>query len=423
MTPPEADVALVLEGTYPYAIGGVSTWADGLVRGLPDVRFGVAHLYAGEPPRGAAYALPANVVWHVDLQLPERLDAVDPGAVAAAVPPHRLAHALSTGFAGLVGAALKRGRGVPLVVTEHGVAWREIERGAPELETGLRLVGRDVSGGNPCASRAGWTRLFQDYARTAYAAADHVTTVTAANLPHQRALGHTGTEVIPNGVPAPEAVGPLTGAERGRLDGSARLPASARVGLVGRVTPLKDIHAFVRAAAAVLREHPGGRFYVVGPTDDRPYAASCRALADRLGVGDRVHLTGAQPAALWHRHLDVVALTSRSEAEPLALLEAMAHRTPTVAPDVGGCRDLLTGGDAPPGGLVVDPEAEGGTARAIGRLLASGALRDRLARGGEIRAARRSAAAVARRYGAVYTRLGAADGTEVGERARSISGR
>ncbi|MEM7789248.1 MAG: DUF3492 domain-containing protein, partial [Bacteroidota bacterium] len=106
----EADVALVLEGTYPYAVGGVSTWTDGLIRALPDVRFGIVHLHAGEPPRRAAFELPANVAWHADRRLPDALDAVDPEALAASVPPHRLAHALSTGFAGLVGAAMARRR-------------------------------------------------------------------------------------------------------------------------------------------------------------------------------------------------------------------------------------------------------------------------------------------------------------------------
>ena len=32
-------VALVSEGTYPYAMGGVSVWCDQLIRGLPDYRW------------------------------------------------------------------------------------------------------------------------------------------------------------------------------------------------------------------------------------------------------------------------------------------------------------------------------------------------------------------------------------------------
>ncbi len=405
---PRADVALVLEGTWPYAIGGVSTWVDGLVRGLPGVRFGVAHLYAGDAPGPARLAVPENVVWRRDLGLPDDLAAVDPGALAAAMPEAGLVHALSTGFAGLVGAEARRQRGVPLVVTEHGVYWHEIDRGAPELETGLRVLGADVSGGNPCASRAGWVARFQDYARAAYAAADVVTTVTEANRALQSVVGFDDAIVIPNGVRRPLGEGPLGADELARLDPSARLAADFRVGFVGRVTPLKDVHAVVRAVARLPA--PGARLHLIGPTDDPEYAQSCRALAERLGVADRVHLTGVQPVGLWLRHLDAVALASRSEAEPLALLEAMAAGVPVVAPDVGGVRALVAGGGGPPAGVVLDaaPDLAPPLADALGRLAASPPLRARLGGAGRQRAASRSVEAVARQYGALYQRLGVA---------------
>ena len=45
-------VALINEGTYPYAGGGVSTWCDHLVRGLPGVRWHLVSIVAGDnaPP-------------------------------------------------------------------------------------------------------------------------------------------------------------------------------------------------------------------------------------------------------------------------------------------------------------------------------------------------------------------------------------
>ena len=61
--PQRADVCLVLEGTYPYVEGGVSTWVHDLIGGLPDLRFALVHV---GPERGACtrmhYSLPANVV-------------------------------------------------------------------------------------------------------------------------------------------------------------------------------------------------------------------------------------------------------------------------------------------------------------------------------------------------------------------------
>ena len=331
--------------------------------------------------------------------------------MARSVPPTPVVHALSAGFAGLVGAAVKRGRGGRLLVTEHGVAWHEVAEGAPELETGLRLVGADQSAGDACASRALWVERFQDMARAVYAAADHVTTVTAANRPLQAAVGCPRAEVIPNGTAPPTRLGPLDAEEVARLDARAGRPAALRVGFVGRVTPLKDVAAFVRVAAAV----PGAAFFAVGPAEDAGYLAECGALAGRLGV--EVAFTGSQPVDLWLRHLDVVVLTSRSEAEPLALLEAMAHGTPVVTLGVGGCRALVAGGAAPSGGLVVAPprpddvvpDAAPALAEAVVRLARDPALRRRLGAAGRTRAAGRTVAAVAARYAEVYAALAADD--------------
>ncbi len=389
-----------------------------MIRGLPDVRFGVVHLHAGQSPGPPRLAIPDNVVWRCDLGLPDDLAAIDPARLAASVPEAGLVHALSTGFAGLVAAQVKRQRGVPFVLTEHGIYWHEIAQGAPELETGLRVLGADVSGGNPCASRAGWVERFQAFARTAYAAADVVTTVTEANRSLQAALGLTDATVIPNGVRRPQAVRPLSDSEIGRLHPSARLGAAFRVGFVGRVTPLKDIHALLRAFARFAKGTPDARLFLIGPADDPAYAAGCAALAARLGIAERVHATGLQPVGDWLRLLDAVVLTSRSEAEPLALLEAMAHGVPVVAPDVGGIRALVTGGAAAPAGLVLDVPApdparlgaeagdrDAALADALGLLARSPGLRRALGDAGRARTLGRTTEAVAQRYGAIYRQV------------------
>ena len=58
-----ADVCLVLEGTYPFVMGGVSQWVHHLVRELPDVSFGVVHISPrrGYYAEGPVYELPDNV--------------------------------------------------------------------------------------------------------------------------------------------------------------------------------------------------------------------------------------------------------------------------------------------------------------------------------------------------------------------------
>jgi len=58
-----ADVCLVLEGTYPYVAGGVSSWVHELIRSLPRLSFALVHI---GPQAGAyaglRYAMPPNVV-------------------------------------------------------------------------------------------------------------------------------------------------------------------------------------------------------------------------------------------------------------------------------------------------------------------------------------------------------------------------
>jgi polysaccharide biosynthesis protein PelF len=65
-TAAEADIALLLEGTYPYVRGGVSSWVHALIQGFPRYRFAVVFL--GSKPgdyQGVQYRLPENLV-HVE---------------------------------------------------------------------------------------------------------------------------------------------------------------------------------------------------------------------------------------------------------------------------------------------------------------------------------------------------------------------
>lgn len=359
------DVCLILEGSYPYVTGGVSAWVHDLVTGMPDVEFSVAHVRDEDASAARlAYTLPENVVSLVEVPFdPER-----ESAPADAVPEAEIYHALLTGPAGSLAARAARERGSRLLLTEHGLAWREAPLGSPKC----------IHGTGPAIPRgadrrdviARYARRVLEQARETYGEAAVITTVCAENARLQRSQGASPTlqRVIPNAVARVAAAAPADAVPR-------------RIGFVGRVVPIKDVHTFLRACLQVAGEDRDAEFFVIGPLDhDREYAASCVSLAEELGLD--VTFTGETDPAPWYRTLDTVALTSISEAQPLALLEAMAHGLPVVATAVGGCPELVGGA-----GLLTPARNPRATARALLRL-ADPELRARLGATGRERARR-----------------------------------
>ena len=75
------DVMLLLEGTFPYVSGGVSSWVNQIVRGFPEYRFGAVVLGSRPEDYGdMRYALPDNFV---HLEVHHVQDVHEPPAVAS----------------------------------------------------------------------------------------------------------------------------------------------------------------------------------------------------------------------------------------------------------------------------------------------------------------------------------------------------
>ena len=76
-----ADIGLLLEGTYPYIRGGVSSWVHQIISGLPDIRFAVVFIGSEPGMYGPAqYQFPPNVT-HVETHyLLHRQTISKPGA-------------------------------------------------------------------------------------------------------------------------------------------------------------------------------------------------------------------------------------------------------------------------------------------------------------------------------------------------------
>jgi glycosyltransferase involved in cell wall biosynthesis len=103
--------------------------------------------------------------------------------------------------------------------------------------------------------------------------------------------------------------------------------------VVARLHPQKDVPTFLDAFAKVASERSDVRAAIVG---EGPLEAELATRIDALGLRRRVRLVGPSEYAVDELNAaDVVALTSRWEAIPLVVTEAMQLGRPVVATDVG----------------------------------------------------------------------------------------
>ncbi|WP_437880231.1 GT4 family glycosyltransferase PelF [Pseudomonas sp. LRF_L74] len=455
-----ADICLLLEGTWPYVRGGVSSWVNQLILGLPELTFSVFFIGGQREAYGKRhYAIPPNVMhieehflessWkpgaatvrdgrdgpvkelqamHQFLHHPDEpsaaqgnalLDALvagrislddvlhsrgsweairdgyerhcsDPSFVnyfwtlrtmqapllalleaALRMPRARMLHSISTGYAGLLGALLKRSWGCQFLLSEHGIYTKErkidlaqaswiAESPDEALNTSLDV---EVS-----YIRRLWIRFFERVGLLAYREADSIIALYEGNRRRQIQDGADPrkTQVVPNGIAMAQWADALEKRPAG-------IPPVA--GLVGRVVPIKDVKTFIRAMRGVISAMPEAEGWIVGPEEEDPdYAAECHNLVISLGLEGKVRFLGFRKIDEVLPQLGLMVLTSISEAQPLVILEAWAAGTPVVSTDVGSCRELIEGGSEEDralglGGEVVaiaDPQA---SARAMLGLL------------------------------------------------------
>src|SRR5688500_20100141 len=78
---PVADIALLLEGTYPYVRGGVSSWVHQIITGLAEFKFAVIFIGGKQEMYGPAqYQFPPNVTLVETHYLVHRDNHVKPSA-------------------------------------------------------------------------------------------------------------------------------------------------------------------------------------------------------------------------------------------------------------------------------------------------------------------------------------------------------
>lgn len=114
------------------------------------------------------------------------------------------------------------------------------------------------------------------------------------------------------------------------------------VGAVIRLAPIKDVKTLLYAFFEASKRMENLRLHILGGTDDEEYAQECYQIQKDLHL-DRVIFTGRVDSAEYMKKLDFTVLSSISEGQPLSVLESMAARRPCVTTEVGCCRELLFG--------------------------------------------------------------------------------
>ena len=117
-------------------------------------------------------------------------------------------------------------------------------------------------------------------------------------------------------------------------------PSELAVGSVTRLHESKGNSYLVDAAAKVVIERPGTRFFLVG---EGPLLGDLQAQAARLGLGDRFVFAGFQrDVARTLSAFDLSVFPSLWEGTPITGFEALAMGKPIVSTDADGLLDILT---------------------------------------------------------------------------------
>ncbi|SNS37466.1 glycosyltransferase [Sphingopyxis indica] len=169
------------------------------------------------------------------------------------------------------------------------------------------------------------------------------------------------TRLIRNGIDVAAYAAPPSIA----IPGLRRREGEVVIGTVAGLRKVKDLPRLVRAVAALPANV---RLVIVGEGPERD---AIRTEAAACGIADRLVLPGfmAEPAR-WIGHFDLLALSSRSEQAPIAVIEAMAAGLPVVSPNVGDVAAMVSKANRP-----FVAAAEAGFRAALARMAEDRALR------------------------------------------------
>ncbi len=269
------------------------------------------------------------------------------------VPKVDLIHCSLAWLPSLVAIYARKENNCPVIITEHGVAFRE-----------LVLFYNGYLYDEP--SKIFWKVFSHNIIRTIYFIADLFTPVCNANKIWEESLGvdPSKVKVIYNGVNTSK----FKPIEVKRDD---KRPV---VVSVARIDAFKDIVCLIQAMKYAKEQIPDIQCLIYGTSVNLDYSLRCLQAVKELQLEDTVKFMGGtkEPEKVYNA-ADVIAISSITEGFPFTIIEAMACGKAIVASEVGGVGEALE--DC---GLLVRSRRPRDLSEAIVRLIKDENLRHKL---------------------------------------------
>ena len=175
--------------------------------------------------------------------------------------------------------------------------------------------------------------------------------------------------VIENGVAIPDEIPHTTKSERDKL----------RIGSVGRMVALKSQDDLLKAASLLPTEKQAAieiHFFGNGECEK-----NLKNLSEEKKLPATFHGSVGDIDRIY-RNIDVLVVTSQNEGLSMAIMEAMAHRIPVIATNVGGNPSLVKDNQ---NGFLISYGKPEQLAKCIEQLLAEPALLEKFGENGQQR--------------------------------------
>ena len=319
-------ILLIIEGTYPWYRGGVSEWTYQYLKAMKLYDFHILQVATDEflqlDPENALYPLTQNVKSFTRVPPPilkSNWDSVKETwfqSIVESVPGFGFdaVHVTNTGFAGWLGIKISKVFETPLVLTEHALYWKEVEKGAVALACGYQIP-------DNFEAKSEIVNIFKEIASDVYNSAEEVVSVSRVNIPAQIKYGAEFPRYIPNGIPE-ELLSP----EKKRAENPV-------IGWIGRCAEMKNPKLFFEVVEYFKRVDLEPSFLMMlSGANELELEKEVEELSKEY---PEVTMIWNEPAHKYLHEFDMICITSHNESQPLVMFEALSHKALPFGWEVG----------------------------------------------------------------------------------------